>query len=58
MKEELETMGIVNNVNKFCCKYKQGNRIVSDKETEIKILLTFFGERLCGNENIAIDREN
>lgn len=57
MKEELETMGIVNNVSEFCCKYKQRNGVASDKGSEI-VLLPFFDEKLCGNENTAIDREN
>ena len=50
-------MGIVNNVSEFCCKYKQRNGVASDKGSEI-VLLPFFDEKLCGNENTAIDREN
>lgn len=42
----------------FATNTNKGNRVVSDKESEIKILLPFFDERLCGHEDTAVDKEN
>lgn len=42
----------------FAINTNKGNKVVSDKGSEIKILLPFFDERLCGHEDTAVDKEN